>query len=294
MQPQIRIGACTIDRIVEQEGVPFIDFRTFFPSVSAEMLEENRGWLAPRFLDPETGRIRISVQSYVLRAGGLTILVDTCVGNHKARPARPMWNNMASRAWEQGLAGLGLSVGDIDIVMCTHLHVDHVGWNTRLESGRWVPTFPKARYLFSGRELEFWTERSKRDPASCPWIEDSVLPIVAANRAERVGSSDWIGDDIRLLPTPGHTIDHFSVEIGRAGSGEDALIGGDMVHSPIQMKHPEIGMMSDYDSAQAGETRRRVFSRCCDAGTLLCTAHFPGNPVGRVEREGGGFRFVEC
>ena len=290
MRPIISLGDITIERIVEQE-LAFMDFLTFFPKLGAERLEENRHWLVPRFLDPATGKINLTVQSYVVRTRHHTILVDSCVGNDKPRPSRPVWDMMKSDRYHASLAAAGLSVADIDIVMCTHMHVDHVGWNTRLDNGRWVPTFPKARYLFARRELDYWTERHKTDPAACPWVEDSVLPVVAAGRADIVASDHHFDDDVALIPTPGHTIDHFSVAVGETGN--DALITGDMVHSPIQMKYPELGMMSDYDSAEAGRTRRRIFGQCCETRTLLCTAHFPSPCIGHVERAGEGFRLAE-
>ena len=153
-------------------------------------------------------------------------------------------------------------MNDIDYVMCTHLHVDHVGWNTRLENGRWVPTFPKAKYVMADRELAYWTQKEKDDPSGVPWITDSVLPIVEAKRAQIVKSDFALNDSIQFLPTPGHTIDHYSVLVGQPG--HDALITGDMIHSPIQGRYPELGMRADYDSRQAGQTRRKVFERFCD------------------------------
>ena len=154
---------------------------------------------------------------------------------------------------------------DIDYVMCTHLHTDHVGWNTKLENGRWVPTFPKAKYIMADRELEHWTARQKDNPDSVPWITNSVLPIIAAKRAQIVKSDFVFNEQVQFIPTPGHTIDHFSVLVGRAGA--DALITGDMIYSPLQGKYPELGMMADYDSPQAGKTRRKVFDRFCEEPT---------------------------
>jgi glyoxylase-like metal-dependent hydrolase (beta-lactamase superfamily II) len=157
---------------------------------------------------------------------------------------------MNSDRFEKGLAAAGLAVNDIDYVMCTHLHVDHVGWNTRLENGRWVPTFPKAKYVMADRELAYWTQKEKDDPSGVPWITDSVLPIVEANRAQVVKSDFALNESIQFIPTPGHTIDHYSVLVGRPG--QDALITGDMIHSPIQGKYPELGMRADY--VPAGRT----------------------------------------
>jgi glyoxylase-like metal-dependent hydrolase (beta-lactamase superfamily II) len=174
--------------------------------------------------------------------------------------------------------------------MCTHLHVDHVGWNTRLDNGRWVPTFPKARYVFADRELEFWTKRERENPTAAPWVTDSVLPIVAANRVDVVKSQYAFNDLVNLIPTPGHTIDHFSVHVGKPGA--DAVVTGDMIHSPLQARYPEFGMMSDYDSAQAGRSRRELFGRFCDTSTLMCTAHFPSPSAGRFVRWRDSFDFT--
>ena len=232
------------------------------------------------------------MQSYLVRTPHHTILVDSCVGNHKPRPTRPFWDMLSSDRYEKNLAATGIGVGDIDYVMCTHLHVDHVGWNTRLENGRWVPTFPKAKYLFADRELEHWTAKEKEDQANHPWITDSVLPIMQARRAEVVKSDHTLNELVQLIPTPGHTIDHFSVHVGK--SGQDALITGDMIHSPIQARYPELGMRADYDSKQAGVSRRKVFERFCDSSTLMCMAHFPSPSIGRMSRWGDGFKFVSA
>lgn len=287
----LKIGDLTIHRIVEQEA-PLFDVLKFFPTLTPELLDENRDWLQPRFLDPATGKLVLCIQSYLVRTPHHNILIDSCVGNHKPRPARPFWHMLSSDRYERGLAATGLTVGDIDYVMCTHLHVDHVGWNTRLDNGRWVPTFPKARYVFADRELSHWTERHRADPEAFPWITDSVLPIVEAQRVELVGSDHALGDLVQLIPTPGHTIDHYSVHVGR--HGHDAVITGDMIHSPLQARYPELGMMADFDSQQAGESRRKLFGRFCDTPTLMCTAHFPSPSTGRIVRCGNGFKFVEA
>jgi glyoxylase-like metal-dependent hydrolase (beta-lactamase superfamily II) len=285
----IMLDAITIHPVIEQQGA-FFDALEFFPALTPAQLDENRAWLAPEFLDPATGKLIFCVQSFLIRTPQHTILVDSCVGNHKPRPARPFWNMMTSDRFEKSLAATGVTVNDIDYVMCTHLHVDHVGWNTRLENGRWVPTFPNAKYLMADRELAHWTEKEKQDSASVPWITDSVLPIVAAKRAEIIKSDFAFNEQVQLLPTPGHTIDHFSVLVGRPG--HDALIAGDMIHSPIQGRYPELGMRADYDARQAGETRRKVFDRFCEEPTLMCVTHFPAPSTGRVRRWADGYRFV--
>lgn len=283
------VGDITIHRVVEQEG-PFFNPLEFFPSLTPELLEENRGWMTDGgYLDRQSGQLVLCIQSYLVQTKHHNILIDSCVGNHKPRPTRPFWNMLNTDRFEKGLADTGVTVDQIDFVMCTHLHVDHVGWNTRLENGRWVPTFPKAKYVFADRELAYWTETERTDPSSAPWITDSVLPIVAAQRDEVVKSDYQFSEIIKLLPTPGHTIDHYSVQLGKPGA--DAVITGDMIHSPLQARYPELGMRVDYSSAQAGESRRKLFSCLCGTSTLICTAHFPSPSSGRMTRWAEGFRF---
>src|SRR6266446_3493328 len=164
------------------------------------------------------------------------------------------------------LKAAGLGVEDIDFVMCTHLHGDHVGWNTRLENGRWVPTFPKARYLFSKKEYTYWSEVHQKTPLDN--ISESVLPVIEANRAELVTSDHELNDHIRLTPTPGHTPDHFAVCAGRRG--DQAVFTGDLIHSPIQARYPELVMRVDTDRDQAVATRRRFLDR---KSTRLNSSH---------------------
>jgi glyoxylase-like metal-dependent hydrolase (beta-lactamase superfamily II) len=289
MTTAIALKDIMIHPVVEQQGA-FFDTMEFFPTLTKEVLEENRSWLQPTFIDPVTGRLVLCVQSFVIKTQQQNILVDSCVGNHKPRPARPFWNMMNSDRFEKNLGAIDLTVNDIDYVMCTHLHVDHVGWNTRLDNGRWVPTFPKAKYIMADRELAHWTQKEKDDPASVPWITDSVLPIVEAKRAQIVTSDFALNESVQFIPTPGHTIDHYSVLVGHPG--RDALITGDMIHSPIQGKYPELGMRADYDSRQAGQTRRQIFDRFCDAPTIMCITHFPSPSTGRVRRWGDGYKFA--
>ena len=283
-----KVGDITIHRVVEQEGAWF-DPLQFFPSLTPEVLEENRGWMTEGGYLDKDGQLILCIQSYLVQTPHHNILIDSCVGNHKPRPARAFWDMLTSDRYEKNLAATGVSIDQIDYVMCTHLHVDHVGWNTKLENGRWVPTFPKAKYVFADRELAYWTEVEKKKPANAPWITDSVLPIVAAKREEVVKSDHAFSDIVKLLPTPGHTIDHFSVQVGKPGA--DAVITGDMIHSPLQARIPELGMRADYDSPMAGESRRKLFDCLCETSTLVCTAHFPSPSSGRMKRWGNGFRF---
>jgi glyoxylase-like metal-dependent hydrolase (beta-lactamase superfamily II) len=279
-------GGVTIHRLVESESpVEMRHAQDFHPNLTAERLAENRGWMRPSMLD-EADRIILCFQSHVVRTPHHVVLVDACLGNGKDRPAHPDWHRKSDNHWMHALAQAGLTVEDIDIVCCTHLHVDHVGWNTRLLDGRWVPTFPRARYLFSAKELAFWQARQATDPL--PWITDSVLPVVEAGRVDLVASDHAVDDHLRLLPTPGHTIDHFAVEMGRGRA--DAVITGDLVHTPLQARYPDLTMRLDHDAAQAVATRRAFFERVCETDTLCCFAHFPSPSTGLVRRWGDGFR----
>jgi glyoxylase-like metal-dependent hydrolase (beta-lactamase superfamily II) len=274
----------TIDRIVEQQA-PLFDPLTFFPGATPELLAENREWLNATALDPATGLVILCIQSYVVRTPHHTILVDTCVGNDKDRPNHQFWSQMRGTQYMEGLAAIGLTVEDIDFVLCTHLHIDHVGWNTRLLDGRWVPTFPNAKYVFAKAELDYWTSQ----PAQTPWLVDSVLPIVAAGREELVADDHVLNEFVRLEPTPGHTPHHFAVQIGRGQT--DAVLTGDLIHSPLQMRFPEISMRADFDQKQSAVTRRRFLECYCDTQTLVCTSHFPLPSTGHVTRHGAGFAF---
>ncbi len=285
MRMTFAVGELTVHRIVEQE-LPFSDAFEFLPDLTRAVLDENRDWLQPAALDPATGKLVLCMQSYIVRTPHHTILVDSCIGNDKDRATRPNWHMKTDDAWMRGLAAAGLTVADIDIVMCTHLHADHVGWNTRLDNGRWVPTFPNARYLISAREYAYWAERHAATPIAC--IADSVLPVIEAKRADLVTSDHAVDDHVRLLPTPGHTPDHFAVLLGRGG--KDAILTGDLIHSPIQARYPELSMRADTDPKQAALTRRNFLAHACDAGTLCCTAHFPSPSSVRFKPWGNGFR----
>jgi glyoxylase-like metal-dependent hydrolase (beta-lactamase superfamily II) len=288
MSLSFAVGNLTVHRVIESEG-PLFDPLTFFPTSTPELLNENASWMRPHYIDPASGQLVLCIQSYIVRTPHHNILIDSCVGNHKERAAYPFWNQITSDRYEKNLAATGLTVDDIDFVMCTHLHVDHVGWNTRLLNGRWVPTFPKAKYVFADRELAFWTEKERSEPGKQPWITDSVLPIIEAGRQEIVTSQHELSDLVKLIPTPGHTIDHYSVRIGKPGA--DAVLAGDMVHSPLQVRYPELCMRADYDRAQGGTSRRSLFSDLCDTSTLLCPAHFPSPSIGRLTGWGDGFRY---
>lgn len=281
-----KLGNLNIGRVLEQI-TPFDRF-TFFPKTTPEDWAPHLDWLVPDAMDADTGELKLPMQSYLVRTSHHTILIDTCIGNDKHRPTRPRWHLKHDGYWLHALAAHGLTPDDIDFVMCTHMHADHVGWNTKLENGRWVPTFGKARYVFSRKEAEAWEQGIA--PFTRDAYEDSVLPVIAAGRADLVASDHALDDEVWLEPSPGHTPDHFSVRL--ASAGEDAVMCGDLMHSPVQCVHPEWEPFPDFDAALAARTRREFMQRYCDTSTLVCTAHFPLPSAGRIVRQGEAFRFV--
>ena len=283
MNLKFAVGDFTVHRIIEQETT-FLPALDLFPALTPDRLAENRPWMREAgALDAEDVLI-LCFQSYIVETPHHTILIDSCIGNQKPRP-RPKWNMKTDDTYMRALASAGFSVEDIDFVMCTHLHVDHVGWNTRLEGSHWVPTFPNARYVFAKAEFDYWTEQNAKTPV--PAFGDSVLPVVEARRAEIVRSDYAIGDHLRILPTPGHTPGHVAFTLGRGK--EEAVFSGDLMHSPLQTRYPELSPKFDVDQTQAAATRRNFLERYCDTDTLCCTAHFPSPSTGKIRRLGNGF-----
>lgn len=283
MSLKYSVGDLTIHRIIEQETT-FFPALELMPILTPEVLAENRAWMREANALDDQDVLILCFQSYVIKTPHHTILVDSCIGNDKPRP-RPKWNMKTDDTYARALSAAGVSVDDIDFVMCTHLHVDHVGWNTRLENGRWVPTFPNARYVFAKQEFDYWSEQNAK--AEVAPFADSVLPVVEAKRHEIVGNGHQIGDHVRILPTPGHTPGHVAFTSGRGK--DDAVFSGDLMHSPIQTLYPEMSVKFDVDPAAAATTRRSFLERYCDTDTLCCTAHFPSPSVGRIKRKGNGF-----
>jgi glyoxylase-like metal-dependent hydrolase (beta-lactamase superfamily II) len=284
MSLKLTAGDLTIHRIVEQE-TPYFPALDLLPDLTPEVLAEHRGWMKKAGAIDDSDTLVLCFQSYIVKTPHHTILIDSCIGNDKPRPGRPKWNMKTDDTYMRGLKAAGFSVGDIDFVMCTHLHVDHVGWNTRLENGRWVPTFPRARYVFAKTEFDYWTEQNAK--AEVPPFTDSVLPVVEAKKSDIVTNDFAIGDHVRLLPTPGHTPGHVAFTFGKGK--DDAVFAGDLMHSPLQTHHPELSPKFDVDPAQAGRTRRGFLERYCDTDTLCCTAHFPSPSTGKIRRKGSGF-----
>jgi glyoxylase-like metal-dependent hydrolase (beta-lactamase superfamily II) len=280
------LGQISVTRIVESVCRDF-DPLTFFPETTPADWAEHGTWMKPSALDPVSGNLVLIIQAFLVRTRHHTILVDTCVGDHKSRPRRPFWHMQKLNTFLPRLAEAGVRPEDVDYVMCTHLHSDHVGWNTRLIDGRWVPTFPKAKYIFAQQEWDSWQELHGRDPQ--PQLIDSVLPIMEARQAQLVRSDFALDDEVRLEPTPGHTLGHVAVHL--ASAGKEAVITGDCIHSPVQCLEPQWIMRADVDAALASATRRGFLERYCDSGVTICATHFPEPSRGRVTQRGDAFWF---
>lgn len=279
------VGDITVHRIAELVA-PFLPALEMLPALTAEELDRHRQSQPLQNVDG-TDCFVLTYQSFVVQTPDHTIVVDTCLGDHKDRP-RPEWHQRTGAALLRGLSNIGLGVDDIDFVMCTHLHGDHIGWNTSLIDGKWSPTFPAARYIISRTEFEA-TEIAHRE-AALPHFADSVLPLFVTGQVDLVDIDFQIGDYVRLLSTPGHTAGHVAFCFGR---GRDSVVMiGDLLHVPLQIQHPELSFCRDKDPDLAATSRRAVLARYCDTDTICCTGHLPAPSVGRIKRSGDGFRLV--
>jgi glyoxylase-like metal-dependent hydrolase (beta-lactamase superfamily II) len=284
--PSWTFGASTLSRIIESEG-PLLSPFELYAECTQDLLDKNKHWLIPRFQDAATGLLQISIQSFLIRQAGLTILVDACSGNHKDRK-RPFFHQK-DWPWLERLREAGAAPEDIDVVLCSHLHVDHVGWNTRLENGRWVPTFPNARYLIAKREWDHWNAAGA--PAMVragDYMTDSVLPVFATGQAELIGDEHSVKSDIQIEPAPGHTPGLYMVRL--ASTEGDAVLCSDLMHHPLQIKHHDWSTKFCVDPVQARTTRANFLAQHADSRTLVFPAHFP-TPTGcRIHKDGSAYR----
>lgn len=285
---EITLGDVTITRIEEMHG-PIMPTDQFFPDMPEQAWKDHRDTLVPDHLGADDAMVRVAMQTWLLRSGGRTILVDTGVGNDKTRPAVDGWDHL-NLDYLANLARAGVRPEDVDLVVNTHLHVDHVGWNTRLIEGTWVPTFPNATYLMPKADFEFWNPANNPDVAGGVnenVFEDSVAPVHAAGQVRLWEESHHIDAHLRLLAAPGHTPGSSVVELA---SGTDrALFAGDLMHTPLQVTHPDHNSCFCHDPAQARTTRRRLLGWAADANALVLPAHFSGHSALEVEHNGNGF-----
>ena len=281
-ETRIALGGLVVQRLPEME-LPFRSLEELYIDATPEAVADARTWMEPWALCPETGRAILAIQSYLVRGSRHTILIDTCVGCGKSNAWFEPWHRREDRSWLDRLAAAGVRPEEVDYVFCTHLHSDHCGWNTQLVDGRWVPTFPNAKYVMSKAEAAH-AEAKGGDS-----YNESVSPVIEAGQALLVEMDHALDDEVRLEPTPGHTPGH--VAVGLASGGQEAVMCGDLMHSPIQCRHPDWRYRIDTDPLQANETRRKFLGANSESGRLVLTAHFPSPSMGRVTQSGEAFDF---
>ena len=286
---QWQIGDVTITQIVE---LTFQGLEDFLPDATPDKVLPIE-WLGPEFVTPE-GLLKFSIHALVIDTPDKRIIVDTCVGNDKPREFFPDWH-MLQTSFLTDLTEAGFPPDSIDTVLCTHLHLDHVGWNTKLVDGKWAVTFPNARHLIEKVEFDYVADESESADVE-PWLRDmnrtvmadSIRPIMDAGLVDLVDNDHVICDEVSLIPTPGHTIGHVSVKI--ESQGKTALITGDFVHHPCQLAHPEWAISTDYDQTQSTATRHAQFADLANTPTLVIGTHWPEPTAGHIIRDGDFYR----
>jgi glyoxylase-like metal-dependent hydrolase (beta-lactamase superfamily II) len=278
-----QVGRVKITRIVEMD-LP-VPAEMFLPQATPAALRKST-WLYPHFVSDDDATLKLSIHALLVEAPGLKLVVDTCIGND--RPREITGGEALSTPFLQQLGEAGWSRDTVDAVVCTHLHVDHVGWNTMLENGRWVPTFPKARYIIGRQEYEFWSAHDDEEQQAI--LGDSVKPIFDAGLVQLVELDHVISPQIRLTPSTGHTPGHVSVMI--ESEGERAVITGDMTHHPCQLAHPDWTPRFDTDQKESALTRWRLFAEWADQPILVIGTHFAAPTAGHVVRDGAAFRLA--
>lgn len=282
MPSAFMVGDFEIRQIVEFQA-PFRRLTDMFPEATEEAVAALAPRLQPWCLDARTRTI-IPVQSYLVRTPRHVILIDTCIGCDKTNKRFPEWANRRDESWYERLTVNGLRPEEVTHVLCTHLHSDHSGWNTRLLDGRWVPTFPNARYIFAK------TEVAHAEGAEADLYAENVLPVIAAGQADLVETDHQIEDGVWLEPTPGHTPGHVAVHL--ASRGAHAIMWGDLLHSPAQCVHTNWAYVRDTSPADSTASRDRVLGAAAEHKRLILSSHFPLPSVGRIRTEGAAFWFT--
>ncbi len=282
-----KVGDTTITKI---EEIVYPEFSDVIPAATPDVVKKVK-WLFPHFVTPE-GALSLSIHSLIVDTPGAKLVVDTCIGNDRDRNPFDVMH-MLSTTYLEDMVKAGYQPEGIDYVLCTHLHLDHVGWNTRLVDGKWVPTFPNASYLMGKKDLEFWGSIDAKDENEFMQIQrrvfdDSLQPVLDAGLAKPIEGPAEVCEGVRLIPTPGHTPGHCSVLI--ESRGETAMITGDFIHHPIQFNDPALVSPFDIDNDAAVATRRRVFGEYADSPTLIIGTHFAGPTAGKLVRDGDTYR----
>ena len=277
-----KIGQVEIWRILEING-PFLAPDVLFPNAGGDVAERIEA-LSPGQICPISGRLILPIQGFLLVTPTHRILVDSCVGNDKTVPNLPDWHQRSSGRFMAALTAAGVAPDDIDYVLCTHLHTDHIGWNTRLEDRRWVPTFKNARYLMPQAD----EARLNADPTDS--YTESVLPVIAAGQVELVDSGHKLGEEISLIETPGHTPGHVAILI--QSDQVEAIITGDALHVTAQCVYPEWQFKFDLDPERAIQSRRSLLEIASEKDCRVFGSHFALPSVGRISARGGVFKWT--
>jgi len=288
----LNIGGISVGGVLEWQGI-YRDPLEMYPDATREAVDSHRGWLEPHSIDPQTGNIIMAFRSYLVRTERLTILIDSCVGEDKDRPLRPGWHHQ-KWPWMDNLRTQGVSPEEIDIVMCTHLHTDHVGWNTQLIDGRWVPTFPNAKYLFHEIEYDYWEKEHLTQEWARDSFIDSVLPVVEAGQATMVAGDHEIDTGLWLEHTPGHTPGAVCLHVEHGGA--HGVFCGDLMHHPLQVPEAQWSSIFCEDPDLSRRTRTAFVEKHAETDTMVLPAHFAGAGGGHIVGGGPGgkpiFRFA--
>ncbi|MCL6471144.1 MAG: MBL fold metallo-hydrolase [Ralstonia sp.] len=283
--PVHHVGAATITRVDETDfALPPERLFPLWNEEAGHALDER---FATASLDLTNRRVPLKTHLWVVQADGLTVVVDTGIGNGKSRPFSALFDRLDNPVLER-FGAAGFRPEQVDYVLLRHLHVDHVGWNTHWQNGRWTPVFPNATYVFGQRERDFFA-MPEGEPRRMVF-EDSVLPLIEAGQARAVSNAgEEIVDDIRFVPTFGHSFGHMAIEM--RSRGETALFSGDVMHSAIQVHQPEWNSVFCLDQAQARDSRRWLLDRAAETDAIVFAAHFPETSAGKVQRSRNGFEW---
>jgi glyoxylase-like metal-dependent hydrolase (beta-lactamase superfamily II) len=285
---EYRIGDCRVTRVPDLEDFP-MPADLMYPDATRDALARLVPRFGTRFIAAEAFQVLLSFHTWLVRTRRHTILIDTCIGDDKERPRYDAWNRKRGPYLER-LAAAGVRPGDVDFVMCTHLHADHVGWNTRLEDGRWVPTFPRAEYIMAEAEYQHYRaehDRGAQTPVNYGSFADSVLPVVDSGQARLVAGDHRVDAGLYLEPAPGHTPGNVLIHLDRGP--QHAIFCGDVLHHPVQLAHPEWSTRFCHDAEASRRVRRELLERVAGSSTRLMTAHFQSPGAGRIVRDGEAF-----
>ncbi|MER8376021.1 MBL fold metallo-hydrolase [Mesorhizobium sp. M1409] len=266
----MKIGRSEVYRVQEYEGLGFPP-KYHLPAWTAEAVAKHADWMIPRYYAPEHERLIGSVHSWIVRTSGITVLVDTCSGNGKERPHTPFFS-MLETSYLEHFAATGIAPEDVDYVLCTHLHVDHVGWNTYEHLGRWIPTFPNAKYLVSRIEFEFLAEHEAELEDNARIFADSIKPLIETGQLLLLDPPFELAEGVFIEPAPGHTPGHVLLRVQE--SDGDLIFVGDILHHPIQVWYPDWNSHACRDGEQATQTRRSLLEHCSGTSTTLLPGHF--------------------